>query len=84
MSTRIIAIDVTPKKKNLICETIEIARRSFVSQPGFSKTMAYSVLQRAIEKGDVVYDRDTKNPYCLDLLLEPEYEDVTGAEYAGD
>lgn len=74
MGKKIIAIDLSPKKKNVIYSTVKEARSSFIAQPHFQKKMSYNVMKKALENGTPLYERETHAPYCLDELLEIEDE----------
>ena len=74
MSKKIIAIDLSPKKKNVIYSTVKEARSSFIAQPHCQKKMSYKVMKKALENGTPLYERETHAPYCLDELLDIEDE----------
>lgn len=72
MSTKVLAIGVGAQGLNLIYNTLEEARKDFVGKPEFERTMTFSSLQKAIEKGSVVYNRGDRKAYCLDILVEED------------
>lgn len=72
MSTKIIAIDLSARKVNIIFNTMEEARSCFTVAPQLQKKMQHKQFRDVLRHGKPVYMTETQGAFCLDELLEPE------------
>lgn len=70
MSTKIIAIDLSARKVNII--TMEEAMSCFTVAPQLQKIMQHKQFRDVLRHGKPVYMTETQEAFCLDELLEPE------------